>query len=63
MTLLIQKSELLEECFGVKITENGELKSLPQLIEGYPYLGVMTDSPTYIAIAWSSSARNIAGNS
>lgn len=33
--LLKQKSELLSECFGITITETGELKALPQLIEGY----------------------------
>lgn len=34
--LLMDKADLLKECFGVEVTPEGCLAGLPQLIEGYP---------------------------
>ena len=33
--LMSQKAALLEECFGLKFDESGNLVSIPKLIEGY----------------------------
>lgn len=63
-TLLLEKGPMLEACFGVRVSEDALLCSLPQLIEGYiPSLDYLPQFILSLArdVDWDSEQECFAG--